>query len=164
VRALASSAQSGRTGAWRNGRAVAGALGLLLGGGYLIEGWSLKWGSLSAPGPGIFPLVVGVLFALVSLGVMVEALFATTPGAAAFPSGPDLRRLVIVSAAFVAYVFLLNVFGFLLATALFVAFYCRVVGSVSWVWSLVAAFGVAIVVWLVFGFLLEVPLPEAIWS
>jgi hypothetical protein len=39
-----------------------------------------------------------------------------------------------------------------------------VVGSVSWVWSLVAAFGVAIVVWLVFGFLLEVPLPEAIWS
>ena len=161
---MASSAQSGRTGAWRNGRAAAGALGLLLAGGYLIEGWSLKWGSLSAPGPGIFPLVVGVLFALVSLGVIVEALIAKEPGAATFPTGPDLRRLLIISAAFVAYVLLLNVLGFPLATALFVAFYCRVVGLVSWLWSLVAGVGVAGGVWLVFGFLLEVNLPEAIWS
>lgn len=161
---MPSSAQPGHAGAWRNGRAAAGALGLLIAGAYLTEGWSLRSGSLDAPGPGIFPLVVGLLFALVSLGVIVDALLAKEPGAATFPRGPDLRRLLVVSAAFVTYVLLLNVLGFPFATAFFVAFYCRVVGSVSWLWSLVAGVGVAAVVWLVFDFLLEVHLPEAIWN
>jgi putative tricarboxylic transport membrane protein len=156
--------RSRHAGAWRNGRAAAGALGLLVAGAYLVEGWGLRSGSMDAPGPGIFPLVVGLLFALVSLGVIVDALLAKEPGAATFPTGPDLRRLLIISAAFVTYVVLLNVLGFALATAFFVAFYSRLVGSVSWLWSLVAGVGMAAVVWLVFDFLLEVHLPEAIWN
>jgi hypothetical protein len=51
-----------------------------------------------------------------------------------------------------------------LATALFVAFYCRLVGKVSWIWSAVVAAGVAGAVWLLFDMLLGVRLPEAIWS
>lgn len=119
---------------------------------------------MDAPGPGIFPLVVGILFALVSLGVIADALLTKETGTATFPTGPGLRRILVVSAAFVAYVLLLSVLGFPLATALFVAFYSRVVGGVSWLWSLVAGVAVAAGVWLVFGFLLEVRLPEAFWS
>ena len=121
-------------------------------------------GTMDAPGPGIFPLVVGVLFALVSLWTVADALLTKETGTAKFPTGPDLRRLIVVFAAFLAYVLLLGILGFPLATALFAAFYCRVVGRVSWLWSLIAGVSLAAVVWLVFGFLLEVRLPEAIWS
>jgi putative tricarboxylic transport membrane protein len=159
---LATNAESVRT--WRNGRAAAGALGLLFSAVYLLEGRDLRMGTMDAPGPGVFPLIVGILFALVSIGVIAEALLTREPGTAAFPKGPDRKRLIVVFAAFVAYILLLQVLGFLVATVLFVAFYCRIAGEVPWKWSLVSGAGVAAAVWLVFAFLLEVRLPEAIWS
>lgn len=121
-------------------------------------------GTMDAPGPGIFPLVVGVLFALVSIAVIADALLTKQTGVATFPRGQHLRRLLVVFFGFVVYVLLLRVLGFPLVTALFVAFYCRVVGKISWLRSLVAGIGVAAAVWLVFGFVLEVRLPEPIWS
>lgn len=139
-------------------------LGLLLCAVYLFEGRGLKMGTMDAPGPGVFPLVVGVIFAFVCLGVIADALLTGEAGTATFPRGRDLGRLIVVFAAFVAYVLLLEVLGFLIASTLFVAFYNRVVGKVSWLWSVVCGAAVAVSVWVVFDLLLEVRLPEAIWS
>ena len=149
---------------WRTGRTAAGALGLLFSGVYLLEGRDLTMGTMDAPGPGVFPLVVGVLFALVSLAVIADALLTTEGGTAAFPKRQDLKRLLVIFGAFVAFVLLLEVLGFPIATTLFVTFYTRVVGKIPWLQSVVCGAGVAAAVWAVFDLLLEVRLPEAIWS
>lgn len=148
----------------RSGRIAVGILGLACSAIYLFEGRGLRLGTMAAPGPGVFPLVVGILFALVSLAVVIQAWRGRDEGKASFPAGADLRRLLIMALAFLAYVGLLTFLGFTLSSALFVAFYCRVVGRVSWLLSLAAGVGVSITVWLIFGFLLEVRLPTAFWS
>ena len=135
------------TRAWRIGRAMPGALGLLFSGIYLLEGRGLRMGTMDAPGPGIFPLVVGILFALVCLGVIADAMLTREPGTASFPKGQDLKRVVVVFGAFVVYVLLLEVLGFLVATTLFVALYTRVVGKVSWLKSVLSGACVAAAVW-----------------
>lgn len=131
---------------------------------YLIEGNSLAFGEMRAPGPGVFPMFVGVLFGLVSLGAIVEAVFTRSPGETVYPAGPDLKKLLLVSGCFVAYAALLLVAGFLVATILLVACFARLVGSVSWLRAFMGGAGVALTVWGVFTLVLGVRLPAGIWS
>lgn len=157
-------AQSGAYRTWRIGRIVAGVFGLVFSVLYLIEGNGLTFGEMRAPGPGVFPMFVGVLFALVSLGAIVEALVTKSPGETSFPAGPDLRRLLLVSGCFVLYVVLLLVAGFVPSTILFMACFARLVGNVSWVRAVLGGIGVALAVWGIFTLVLGVRLPAGIWS
>ncbi len=149
---------------WRSGRTIAGVLGLVFSGLYLFEGQKLPMGAMDAPGPGIFPLAVGVLSLLVSLGVIADARLTKDPGSATFPKGPDARRLGLIFAAFVLYVASLSLLGLPVATTLFVAFYVRTVGKISWIWSGISGVGVALAIWAVFELLLAVRLPTPVWS
>lgn len=161
---MPSSEQAEGSRSLRNGRIAVGALGLLCSIVYLFEGRNLRFGTMDEPGPGVFPLIVGLLFSLVSLAVVVQAWRMDDDEGTNFPKGAERRRLIVVFLAFLAYVGLLTVLGFILSTALFVAFYCRTVGRVSWVASIGAGVGVSVSVWLVFGFLLEVRLPMGMWN
>lgn len=163
MRSLASdsAARSART--WRIGRAAAGALGLIFGILYLLEGQNLALGRMRAPGPGVFPLVVGVIFVLVCIGVIADALWSKQPGSVDFPKGQDLNRLVIIFGSFVVYVAVLNVFGFLLATVLLVTVFTRLVGDIPWLKATACGVGVTLLVWSAFVVLLGVQLPAGIW-
>ncbi len=161
---LDSEADSGAHRTWRTGRIAAGALGLIFSILYLIEGNSLPFGRMRAPGPGVFPMFVGVLLALVSLGVILEAIVTREPGRTTYPYGPDMRRLLLVSGCFVLYVALLMTIGFLAATIFFVTCFGRFVGNVSWVRAGIGGLGIALTVWAVFTLVLGVRLPAGIWS
>lgn len=161
---MASEATARETRAWRIGRAAAGALGLIFAVVYLVEGRNLALGRMGAPGPGVFPLVVGILFALVSIAVIADALLTRRAGRTAFPEGQNLRRIALVFGIFVAYVSLLTVLGFLIATAVLVTLYTRLASKVSWLWAAASGVGVTFAVWMVFAFFLGVRLPAGIWS
>lgn len=148
---------------WRTGRATAGALGLMFALLYLTEGRNLEFGRLSAPGPAVFPLIVGLLLAAVSIGVIADAVLSREPGRASFPKGTDLRRIGAAFGLFVAYIVLFNLLGFLVATALLVAAYTRIVGRVAWWQSATCAVGLTASVWIVFVLILGVRLPWGIW-
>lgn len=156
------SAQNVRT--WRIGRAAAGAVGLACAIIYLLEGQKLAFGRMNAPGPGVFPLLVGIMFAAVSAWVIADALLSKQAGAASFPKGDGLKRLLAVFGAFVAYVVLFNILGFLVASVLLVIVFTRVVGGISWLKAV--AWGVVVtgVVWGGFVLLLGVRLPAGVWA
>ncbi len=160
---LASESPARGTRSWRIGRATAGALGLVFALVYLNEGRQLDIGRMAAPGPGVFPLGVGVLLALVSIGVIADALLTGRPGRTGFPEGEDLRRLALVSGAFIAYVVLLNVVGFLIGSVLLVITFTRLVGQVSWITAAASGIGVTLSVWAVFTLVLGVRLPAPVW-
>lgn len=149
---------------WRIGRTTAGVIGLAFAVVYLIEGQELDMGRMAAPGPGIFPMIVGVLLALVSLGVIADAWMTRLPARTIFPNGSSLRRLATAFGLFLSYALLFTVLGFLVATPLLVAGYSRVVGQVGW--GKAAASGVAVTagVWAVFTLILGVRLPAGLWG
>src|SRR5690606_8687075 len=147
VKSLPSEAPAQGTRTWRIGRAAAGALGLVFSLLYLFEGRNLDVGRMAAPGPGIFPLVVGVIFALVSVGVILDALLSKSAGSVTFPKGEDRKRLLIVFAAFVVYVALFTVLGFPVATVVLVTLFTRLVGNISWLKAAACGIGVTLLVW-----------------
>ena len=105
----------------RRGRFVAGFAGLALSLAYLVQATTYTVGTLDEPGPGIMPLVVGVLVALASVTVLVDALAVPHDEAEEIPAGSDRRRLLLC----LAYLFL-----FLLA--------------LPWAGDIVAAFGLGV--------------------
>jgi len=164
VNCLESDAKSGAHRTWRIGRIAAGTIGLGFAILYLIEGSSLPFGRMRAPGPGVFPMFVGGLFAIICVAVIVDALLTREPGQTTYPEGPHLRRLLLVSGSFVVYVSLLKVIGFPVATVAFVICFARLVGNVSWVSAAIGGVGLTAAVWSIFTLVLGVRLPVGIWS
>jgi hypothetical protein len=105
------------------GRRIAGAVGLLLSIAYTAYSWSeLGFGRWHRPGAAIFPIAVGILLAIASLGVLLEkseTSKAVYGESFTLPSGEGLRKLVFVLVAFAAYFVGMDYVGHMIASGLF---------------------------------------------
>ena len=127
------------------------------------EARKLRFGSLSAPGPGFVPLCLAVALALVGLLLLWRAL--REPASPAPPAEPGARWKSVVSlAALVAYTFALEPLGFVLATAALLFFFFRVLDGQRWWVALAGSVAVSLLSYLVFARVLHVRLPEGPWS
>jgi hypothetical protein len=104
-------------------RRIVGVLGLLLAAVYTVDAWqTLSMGRWHKPGAAIFPIAVGLLLAISALSVLLERhRGADDPMPATFslPAGSDLKRLLLVLAAFAIYFVALPLLGNMIASALF---------------------------------------------
>jgi putative tricarboxylic transport membrane protein len=127
------------------------------------EARKLRFGSLSAPGPGFVPLCLAVALALVGVLLLWRAL--REPASPAPPAEPGARWKPVVSlAALVAYTFLLEPLGFVLATAALLFFFFRVLDGQRWWVALAGAVAISLLSYVVFARALHVRLPEGPWS
>jgi Tripartite tricarboxylate transporter TctB family len=97
-------------------------LALLLAAGYVTDGWqTLSFGRWHKPGAAIFPIAVGVLLAISAISVLLEKHGAdkSAPQAFSLPNGADLRRLLLLLAAFAIYFLVMPIIGNMVASALF---------------------------------------------
>lgn len=101
----------------------------------VVEGIQLKLGTLNRPGPGFFPFWAGVVLAVLSLALIANVL--KTP---ALDSIAGLRstKLLIVAAALLGYLLLLETLGFVIVTCLFLFLLFRLERR-SWTFSAVSA-------------------------
>jgi putative tricarboxylic transport membrane protein len=140
-------------------RAVALAV-LVACGVYLASGWTLTLGTIARPGPGLYPLAVGVFGALVATAWVVTA-FRRAP--AAVPGGTlaaqGRGRVGVTAGLLVGFCFLLPWVGYPLAAFLFTGLLLRGLGA-TWVAALAVAVACAVVSYYLFGVLLGVPLPR----
>lgn len=103
-------------------RRMVGVLALLLAAAYAVDAWqALSMGRWHKPGAAIFPIAVAVLLAISAISVLLERHGAddTMPATFSLPSGGDLRRLLLVMAAFAIYFLAMPVIGNMIASALF---------------------------------------------
>ena len=103
-------------------RRHAALLALLLAAFYVTNAWqTLSVGRWHKPGAAIFPIAVGALLAISALSVMFEKHGGENSGPANFtrPAGADLRRLLLLLAAFALYFLVMPVIGNMVASALF---------------------------------------------
>lgn len=121
----------------------------------MIQGLALKLGSLERPGPGFFPFWGGLTLALLSLILLVGALGRR--GTLTW-SGVRWVKLLLVVAALLGYLLLLERLGFATVTALFLLLLFRLEGK-RWGWSVAVSVLGAVSCYALFHVWLRTQLP-----
>lgn len=143
---------------------------LFASGAYLAYALPLSRGTAARPGPGFFPLAVGVFACLVALVWVVLALRGPTRSRALAeeggedlgPAAPGARRRVAATAgALVGFCLLLPWAGYPLASFLFAALTLQQLGA-RWATALAAGLVSSAASYYLFAVLLDVPLPRGV--
>lgn len=132
---------------------VSGAVPLALG---LFATWAslqLDTGTLTAPGPGIWPLIISV--ALVVTSVLLLLLPESEKEEFTRRSVP----IAVAMVALAAFVVLFQLFGFVLPAALLLLIWLRFLSRETWRSSILVTFVAVASLYVIFAFLLGVPFP-----
>jgi putative tricarboxylic transport membrane protein len=129
----------------------------------LLEASKLPFGRLGSPQAGFFPLILAVLLAIFSLILMVQAIAGRKEKSWA-SHGPAAiwKKVVLAIGALVVFGLLFESLGYILSTFLFIAFLLRAVERQKWSLVVVVACLTSLTTYLVFGLLLNTPLPGGI--
>ena len=119
-----------------------------------------------APSTGFLPMWLGVFMAILSILLIVNATLQQSDSTreTVFPRGRALVAVLLFLAGLAAYIALLEVIGYLSATALLTAFLLRFVMQTSWRTTLLVAAGASIVLFVIFQVLLHVDLPKNMYG
>jgi putative tricarboxylic transport membrane protein len=121
--------------------------------------YGLGLGDFRMPGPGAWPFILGVVFAV--LGGWLWLHPAATP-AEAEQGKSRWAALTICLVSFFAYAFLLEPMGYLVATTLVMIVQLRWVEGRTWTVALSTSVLAAVISFVMFGVWLKVPLPPGI--
>jgi len=121
----------------------------------IAQGYALKLGTLHQPGPGFFPFWGGVVLGLLALVLLASA---RGPGTMRPLSVFRSPRLLVATAALLAYVLLLEPLGFVSVTLLFLLVLFRVERR-GWVFSALSAVAGTLVCYALFQLWLKTQLP-----
>lgn len=134
---------------------------LLIGLGSAGMALNIGFGTFTSPGPGFFPLWLALLLAIIA-GLYLVSLRGGGNSAAAFWPAGSWRRPALAMVMMFGYTVLLENLGFCTATLLLFAGWLRIIERRRWQTVLWVAFGGAVSAYLLFAFLLEVPLPKGV--
>jgi hypothetical protein len=149
---------------WRRSDAISGAVFLALALAVIGGARSLPVGRLSQPGPGFFPLGLALLLAALSAALLLRGLRRSgTDVAALWPDRGGAGRVALVAAALLGYVAVVDVAGYLLATAALFLVLIRALGGRSWTAAAMAGVAGSVGSYLLFARALRVTLPAGLW-
>ncbi len=140
---------------------LGGLFWLVCSGLILTGSLRLQVGSLGAPGPGLAPLVLGIVLGVLGIGLSARSTFhLARPERKAFWA--DRRRggkILATLAAMLAYAALIDPLGFVTVTFLLMFFLFRVIFDLGWTASVVVAVLTSASAYVIFGTGLGVQLP-----
>jgi putative tricarboxylic transport membrane protein len=129
---------------------------------YIANALPLAYGTAARPGPGFFPLAVGVFGGAVALAWTLGAFRRTRAGVGAHAIPADGRgRVAATAATLVAFCLLLPWAGYPAAAFLFAALLLGRLGA-GWRPALLIGLASALASYYLFGVLLGVPLPRGV--
>lgn len=123
----------------------------------------MAMGSLKRPGPGFLPFILACILIVLSLALIASQWKKGSGKAPFWPERTWLRPL-LGTVAFALYAFLIDLLGFLPTTFIFLALWMWLIESIAWRQIAAVSIGVTVVLYLIFGYFLEVPLPGGIFS
>lgn len=127
----------------------------------IVESLSMPISSQYGPGPGLFPLGLGILLAILSLALLWDGV---NPKVADKPSKFQNKRGLLSSAlvivGLVGYALTITWLGYLITTFLLVIFLMKVVAKDSLKTTMLTAVGVTVLLFLIFNVGLGVHLPK----
>jgi len=132
------------------------------------EARRLRFGAVTVPGPGLFPLVLAVGFTLVCLILLVAALRAPAGAVSAESGGAGeggVRWKVLATlGVMLAYAFALEPLGFVAATCGLLCFFFRALEGMRWTVAVAVSALTSVVTYVIFKVWLYVRLPPGPWG
>ena len=149
----------------RRGRMIFGAASLMIAIGYLVEATGMPRGTAEHPGPGQWPIAVGVAWIAISILVIAEAaLSSEVGGEIELPTGRERRNVLVFLAVTIAFVVVLPVLGQYIAASLYAVAIIKLLSSLSW--ARAVAYGVLLGAGISFAFItvLQIRLPVGLFG
>jgi len=144
--------------AWRD--RLSGVLIIIFSGVTIYLAFKLPMGKTGKPGPGIFPLILGVVIGLLSLLLFLRTL--RSKGEFGTEEIPTTKwRLVYLLGDLCLYAFLLRPLGFLISTWIFLIVLKPIVKK-KWIPVLLGSLFISVTLFCFFNYLLKVELPMGI--
>jgi putative tricarboxylic transport membrane protein len=142
---------------------VIAAVCVLLGLGIVWQAWSMEYLTSIGPGPGFFPLWLGLLLTGLSVAWLLSAVWrpAHTNDRRFLPEGRGLRRILLVMGAIMAVGLAMEPVGFQLALFAFVAVVLTALGWRRWGLTVILSSALSFGVYHAFTRWLDVNLPQA---
>lgn len=121
---------------------------------FVFASLPLELGSVSRPGPGLWPLFIASLSAALAIATMFHARRSEENF-----DIPGLLRVSYLLVALIAYPYLFDLVGFVIPSVLIIVFMMRFLSKEPWAKSLMVAVITTGVAYILFGVLLDVRLP-----
>lgn len=110
----------------------------------------LGLGSFANPGAGLMPFIAGLLIAILGGLDLIATYRSKKRSPVEIPQGEAVRKIVVATAALVVYSLLMPTLGFSLTTMALMLVLFRYTEAISWKTSLLTAFCVTAVAYLLF--------------
>ena len=149
--------------------------GLILAVGLVYGGMALNMprGSLAQPGPGFFPMTIGIFLVATALGCLLQEVLPRKKGKepaasplpnqeSAAPDDRNVKKTLQLLALMIGYVLALKTLGFLISIFIFLVVAIRIFGYRRWLPALAMATFIAGISYVSFILWLKVPLPMGI--
>jgi hypothetical protein len=120
----------------------------------------LAMGEMSAPGPGFFPLSLGVVIGILSLIAFYQS--TRSSGGTAPKERVRWWNIIIIIGAVIAYALSVGKIGFLINTFLLITLLLKVVEPQSWKTSILGGLITAVASELVFNVILKAQIPTGL--
>jgi len=136
------------------------AILIMFAGAVVIYG-SRKLGSgwtSDGPGAGYFPFYMGLLMTISGAGILYQALFGKIKNTEIFVDGEQVKRVFQVLIPAGIYVLAVQFIGLYVASAIYIALFMNILGKFSWIKSVIAAFFVNALFFMMFEVWFKVPL------
>jgi hypothetical protein len=143
----------------RGGELVIAGILFCIGLFWIIESRYMPRGEFSVPGPGFFPILLGVLMCLVSGALGVQRFLDRTSGQVKI-GHPKIWSTIV---AIIVLAVFFERLGSIVMIALFVAFLLKILSHLRWYACILWGIAAAISAYLFFDPLLGIQLPRARW-
>jgi putative tricarboxylic transport membrane protein len=120
-------------------------------------------GTFHNPGTGFFPFLAGLVFALLSLILLIQSLVAGE-NAEVILGKVRWKNITLVLICLVAYAVVLEKLGFMISTAFFIGVVLRVIEKKRWSLVVVVSVSATLVFWVIFQYWLQSQLPKGIFG
>lgn len=126
--------------------------------------YSYRHAVLYVYGPNVFPQVVSILLAICAIVLIVRALQGKFLSQLEHIDPQGFVRMMIAVGLCIAYLFLMHVIGFAIATCIFLFVLMTFLQQEGMVKRIVSSVSVSLVVWAIFRYFLVIPIPSGMLS
>lgn len=122
--------------------------------------WGYGFGSLRRPGPGLYPVFIGVMICIFTFCILVS----TSRSKAGTPvlDKEGARRLVFMTVTFCLWIVMMPLLGYVIVTFLAAYAFCKIMRLEGWRKPLALSAGTTLFIYLMFDYWLYVDFPRGI--
>ncbi len=119
-----------------------------------------------SPGTGFFPLWLGIIFAVLSIALFIDATFHCTgkEEESFLPDKAGRKKNILFVASLFLCIALIGKLGFIITCFLYTLFVLVCIEKYSWQKGIISSFCIVFSLYTLFVLALQVPLPKGFWG